>query len=78
MKYVYILESLDGQNVYVGLTDDLRGRLSKHNAGDVRSTARYRPWRVRTYVAFSDETTAIAFERYLKSGSGRAFAKKRF
>lgn len=77
MKYVYILESLDGLHFYVGITDDLRARLAKHNAGEVPHTSKYAPWRLKTYVAFSDEKQAVAFERYLKSASGRAFAKKR-
>ena len=76
MKYVYILESLDSEHFYVGIADDLRARLAKHNAGEVSHTSKYRPWRLRTYIAFSDEKRAFAFERYLKSGSGRAFAKK--
>jgi putative endonuclease len=78
MKYVYILESLDSNHFYVGIADDLRARLLKHNAGEVTHTAKYRPWRIKTYLAFSDEKQAFAFEKYLKSGSGRAFAKKRF
>jgi putative endonuclease len=77
MKYVYILESLDSKHFYIGITSDLRARLAKHNAGEVPHTSKYGPWRIRTYVAFSDEALAIAFEKYLKSGSGRAFAKKR-
>ena len=77
MKYVYILESLDGEHFYIGITDDVLSRLAKHNAGEVSHTSKYRPWRVRTYIAFADEKLAIAFEKYLKSGSGRAFAKKR-
>jgi predicted GIY-YIG superfamily endonuclease len=76
MKYVYILESLDGEHIYAGITDDVSARLLKHNAGEVPHTSKFRPWRLRTYVAFTDETLAFAFERYLKSGSGRAFAKK--
>jgi len=77
MKYVYILESLDGAHFYIGITDDVSKRLIKHNAGEVPHTSKFRPWRVRSYVAFSDEKLAISFEKYLKSGSGRAFAKKR-
>jgi putative endonuclease len=77
MKYVYILESLDSQHFYIGITDDLRTRLAKHNAGEVSHTSKYGPWRLKTHIAFSDEKQAIAFEKYLKSGSGRAFAKKR-
>jgi putative endonuclease len=77
VKYVYILESIDSQHFYVGITDDLRARLAKHNAGEVPHTSKYGPWRLKTYVAFSNKAQAIAFERYLKSASGRAFAKKR-
>jgi putative endonuclease len=77
VKYVHVLESLDAQHFYVGMADDLRARLKKHNSGKVPHTARYGPWRVKAYVAFSDEKQALAFEKYLKSASGRAFAKKR-
>jgi putative endonuclease len=77
MKYVYILENHNSEHFYVGITDDLRVRLAKHNAGEVTHTSKFQPWKIRTYVAFSDEASAIAFEKYLKSGSGRAFAKKR-
>jgi putative endonuclease len=77
MKYVYILENLDSQHFYVGITDDLRARLAKHNAGGVPHTSKYGPWRIKTYIAFSNEAQAFAFEKYLKSPSGRAFAKKR-
>ena len=77
MKYVYILESLDGEHFYVGITNDLRARLAKHNAGEVPHTSKFKPWRLKTYIAFSDPAQALAFETYLKSGSGRAFAKKR-
>jgi putative endonuclease len=76
MKYVYVLESLDGEHFYVGLADDVPTRFGKHNAGEVPHASKFRPWRIRTYIAFTDEKLATAFERYLKSGSGRAFAKK--
>src|SRR3954453_3875339 len=78
VKYVYILESLNSLHFYVGITEDLRARLTKHNAGEVPHTSKYGPWRLRTYIAFSDERCARTFEKYLKSGSGRAFAKKHF
>jgi putative endonuclease len=77
MKYVYILQSEDGLHFYTGLTDDLRARLSKHNAGEVPHTSKFKPWRVKTCIGFSNDAQAIAFERYLKTPSGRAFAKKR-
>ena len=76
MTYVYILESVEApKHHYVGVTDDLRSRLQKHNEGDVPHTSKFRPWRVKSYIAFPDEDRAFAFEKYLKSGSGRAFAK---
>ena len=78
MKYVYLLQSVEfPDETYVGLTDDLRSRFTAHNTGRSPHTAKYRPWRLVTYVAFSDERKAVEFERYLKSASGRAFAKKR-
>ena len=78
MKYVYILVSESGEHFYVGVTDDVLARLAVHNGGHVTHTAKHRPWKLRTYIAFSEEDRAFAFERYLKSGSGRAFASKRF
>ena len=76
--YVYILESeAGGEHFYVGLTEDLKERLPKHNAGHVPHTAKYRPWKIKTAVAFADREKALDFERYLKTGSGRAFARKR-
>ena len=65
------------QYVYTGCTQDLRERLAKHNLGEVSHTSKFAPWRVVTCVAFSDEERAFAFEKYLKSPSGGAFAKKR-
>jgi putative endonuclease len=78
MTYVYILRSLaNPDRFYIGLTSDLRARLQKHNSGGVSHTSQYAPGAIKTYIAFSDKTQASAFERYLKSPSGRAFAKKR-
>ena len=77
MIYVYILQGLNSDHFYVGITDDPRARLRKHNAGEVSHIAKYAPWRLKTYIAFSDRRKAFEFEKYLKSASGRAFAKKR-
>lgn len=77
-RYVYILQSaMEGRAFYVGQTKDLTARLAKHNAGEVPHTSKHVPWRIKTAVAFSDESRALAFEKYLKTASGRAFAKKR-
>lgn len=78
MKYVYILRSIaEPENHYTGLTDDVGARLKKHNAGEVPHTAKYRPWMLKTYMCFTEDQRAVEFEKYLKSGSGRAFAAKR-
>ncbi len=79
MFYVYLLESLSASDQrYVGFTTDLKQRFDDHNAGKSPHTAKLKPWCLVTYVAFSDRAKAEGFERYLKSGSGHAFAKKRF
>jgi predicted GIY-YIG superfamily endonuclease len=78
MRYVYLPQNdaFAGQR-YVSITSDLGKRLAEHNAGKSPHTSKYAPWRLVTYVAFSDEQKAETFERYLKSGSGHAFASKR-
>ena len=76
--YVYVLQSdVDQDRFHTGCTRDLRARLTRHNNGDVTYTSKWKPWRIKTYVAFSDQEQARSFESYLKSASGRAFLKKR-
>ena len=77
MQFVYILRCSD-KNLYTGCTEDLENRLNRHNAGYVPATKLRRPVALVTYVAFTDKYKAYDFERYLKSGSGKAFLKKRF
>lgn len=78
MKYVYILQSEDQPDrFYVGSTLDLQRRLAEHNAGNSIHTNKYRPWKVKTYLAFDDHGKADAFEAFLKTGNGRTFSKKR-
>lgn len=78
MYFVYLLrsESAPGQS-YTGFTTDIDERLKAHNRGGSPHTAKYRPWQLVAYFAFVEERTARAFEHYLKSGSGKAFANKR-
>lgn len=79
MKYVYLMQSLSNpEQRYTGLTKDVEKRLVAHNAGQSIHTAKYRPWRLVLTLAFAEDSNAIAFEMYLKSGSGRAFASKHF
>ena len=74
---VYVLRSCaDPQRYYTGVTSDWRARLEAHNAGRCLHTASGRPWQIDVIVEFTDERRAVAFERYLKSGSGCAFAKR--
>lgn len=79
MYYVYILRSKDRRDqTYVGLTGDLRKRLADHNAGKSIHTNKFKPWAVAAYVALANREAAERLEVYLKSGSGRAFAKRHF
>jgi len=77
--YVYILvsEPVHGRH-YTGLTRNLTNRLKAHNAGQLPHTAKHKPWRIETAIAFNSREKASAFEIYLKSHSGRAFASKHF
>ena len=79
MKWVYLLDSIShpGQT-YRGLSDDPDRRLQEHNEGKVPSTAPFQPWRIRVAIRFADTVRAVAFERYLKSGSGHSFSKRHF
>ena len=76
MFYVYILKCLDGP--YTGCTDNLKDRIERHIKGYVPATKNRRPLSLQNYVAFVDRYKAFEFEKYLKSGSGRAFIKKHF
>jgi predicted GIY-YIG superfamily endonuclease len=77
-QYVYILRSKkDKSIIYTGITRNLSKRLDKHNEGGNISTKRSIPWYIETCIAFRNEEKARAYEKYLKSGSGKAFLKKR-
>ncbi len=77
--YVYTLNSLsDKSHFYTGITTNLENRLSKHNSGLVKHTSKYLPWRIECATAFRNKVKAHAFEKYLKSHSGRAFASKHY
>jgi predicted GIY-YIG superfamily endonuclease len=77
MFYVYILKCADG-TPYTGCTNDLKDRVKRHIAGYVDATKSRLPIELENYLAFKDEKIAFRFEKYLKSGSGRAFSKKHF
>ena len=70
--------TVDPNRYYTGMTTDVVARLAVHNSGGSRHTCMLRPWQLVVSLEFSNESSAVAFEKYLKSGSGRAFAKKHF
>ena len=78
MHYVYLIRSVDyPEQTYVGCTEHLEQRLATHNSGGSHHTKQYKPWKLVVSICFDDVRKAVVFEKYLKSGSGRVFAKKR-
>ncbi|MFH1581039.1 MAG: GIY-YIG nuclease family protein [Pseudomonadota bacterium] len=78
MYYVYMLHSIPNPDqTYIGFTENLKTRLASHNSGQSSHTAKFKPWELITYLAFSNRSKALSFEKYLKSHSGKAFANKR-
>jgi putative endonuclease len=78
MWYVYIIRSQAFPiQEYTGATANLKQRIADHNAGKSTHTAKFIPWSIVWYSAFPEKSKALQFEKYLKSHSGRAFAKKR-
>ncbi len=76
-RIVYVLKNGDQPpHYYTGVTADLGARLRAHNAGRCPHTAKHRPWRVDAMITFSDAARALRLEKYLKSGSGVAFARR--
>ena len=76
---VYIIQSdVDPSRFYTGITSDLENRLDWHNRGACPHTINDRPWSIVVSLEFRTQKDAVRFERYLKSGSGRAFAKRHF
>jgi putative endonuclease len=74
---VHVLRSrADRTRYYTGVTANWRTRLEAHNAGRCSHTSNGTPWDIDVIVQFADESRALAFERYLKSGSGCAFARR--
>jgi predicted GIY-YIG superfamily endonuclease len=79
MYHVYLIQSESHPDQrYIGFTRNLKERLIAHSSGKTVHTPKYRPWILVTYHAFADKLKAYEFERYLKTGSGQAFAKKQF
>ena len=77
MWYVYLLKCADGK-YYTGCTSNIEERLKRHQKGEVLFTRSRLPIELIVYIAFKDKYKAYYFEKYLKSGSGRAFTNKHF
>jgi predicted GIY-YIG superfamily endonuclease len=76
-RFVYVLKNNEEPpRYYTGLAANVARRLAQHNAGKCIHTAKHRPWVVDAVIEFGDEQRAVALERYLKSGSGVAFARR--
>ena len=79
MRIVYLIRSIDcPRQTYIGVTSNFDDRLKKHNNGRSPHTSKYAPWQLVAAMQFSNDHKANAFECYLKSGSGRAFANRHF
>ena len=77
MFYVYVIRSIaHPERYYIGFTEDIDQRVKAHNEGKSFHTAKYRPWQLAVYLAVPSKPKALDLERYLKSGSGRAFLQR--
>ena len=77
MWYVYILNCEDNK-LYTGCTNNIKERIERHKKGYVPATANRRPIKLNSYFAIKNKYKAFELEKYLKSGSGRAFIKRHF
>ena len=78
-RIVYVIRSVNHPGgSYTGLTDNVERRLAVHNSGGSKHTASLRPWVLVAFTEFTNSASAVAFEQYLKTGSGRAFSKRHF
>ncbi len=79
LKYVYLIQSISQpEQHYIGITSDPEKRLKEHSRGKSPHTSKYTPWKLAVTIRFEDDAKAYEFEKYLKTGSGRAFANKHY
>ncbi len=77
MKYVYLIRSIKfPEKKYIVITSDLQSRIKDHSFGKSTHTSKFKPWSLAVAIKFEENQKALAFEKYLKSGSGRAFANR--
>jgi predicted GIY-YIG superfamily endonuclease len=76
-RWVYVIKTTNKPTqYYTGSTSNMSARLAAHNSGQSRHTSTRAPWELDVLIEFADERRALVFERYLKSGSGVAFAQR--
>jgi putative endonuclease len=78
MYYTYILKSLKNGFIYVGSTENIDNRLSKHNSGKVKSTKAYKPWKLMETRTFSTRSEAVKEELFLKTGQQKELLRKKY
>ncbi len=76
IHYIYILKSLDYEKTYVGITNDLKRRLSEHNSGNSIYTGKFKPWKIVYAEEYSTIQEARRKEKYFKTSAGRKKLKK--
>ncbi len=77
--HVYIIQSISfPSETYIGFTTNIKKRFAKHNESGTTYTAKFKPWKIKNIITFTEKDKALPFEKYLKSHSGRTFAKKHF
>jgi len=74
--YVYVLQSIEGKNLYIGYTNDLRKRVKEHNRQLNFSTKAYAPWNLVHYEAYRNKKDAQRREKYLKTSQGARLLKR--
>ncbi len=75
---IYFKSKTNPEKTYIGFTEDMNRRLEEHNQLTSDYTKKYAPWEIFSYTTFESKNKALAYEKYLKSGSGKAFLKKHF
>ena len=78
MFYVYFLQSLNNNDLYVGSTENLERRLYLHNAGRVKSTKFYKPWKLFGYETYKSRSESVKRERFLKTGQQKELIKRKY
>ncbi len=75
--FTYILLSLKNRDIYIGSAEDIKKRFILHNAGKVRATKAYRPWKLLEYYEYNSRGEAMKQEKFFKTGQQREIIKRK-